>query len=181
MRTTLSGLLLFALMVLAGCDTTGNNGQVTIPGLGNDRREQVDIRTLYIPTFRNRTGEYGLEDYLSNRVIQQFISDGRLNVKGPDAQLVLRGQIYRYVREPIVYNDQDEVLKYSVGVWVECALYENGIDTPLWRDNDLYAKSTYSDRVAPVETESEVQRRLADDVAVLVANRVLEGWARIQR
>lgn len=181
MRTTVSLLLLAALAVVAGCAATDDSGRVNLPGMGNQRREQVEIRSIYIPTFRNRTGEYGLEDYLTNRVIQQFISDGRLNVKGADAQLVLRGQIYRYVREPIVYNDQDEILKYSVGVWVECALYENGADTPLWRDNDLYAKSTYSDRVAPVETEAEVQRRLVNDIAVLVANRVLEGWARISR
>ena len=175
-------------LLLTGCAGSGGDRRGPNPPPPNNpppipklpRRQLVDINSITIPTVRNQTTQYGIEDYLTNRIIQQFIGDGRLNVLAEDGQLILRSHIYRYVREPIVYNDQDEVLKYSVGLWLECALYENGSDTPLWRDRDLYAKTTYSDLVTPIENENEVQQRLADDLAILVANRVLEGWARIK-
>jgi hypothetical protein len=181
MRKHLSCLLL-TLMALGCTGPREDAGRVALPGVNRGQRERVDIRTIFIPTVRNDTREYGIEDYLSNRIIQQFIADGRLYVGTADqAQLVLRTRIYRYVKEPTVYNDQDEVLQYNVGIWVETALHETGSDTPLWRDRDIYSKSTYSERLAPIETEVEVQQRLADDIAALVANRVLEGWSRYSR
>jgi len=162
------------LMIALGCLFVGSC-VATSPN-----REVVNIKSIYLPTFRNLTYEYGIEDYLTNAIINQFIADARLTVTDGDAaELILRGNIYRYVREPVVYNDQDEVQEYSVGLWVDLALYEAGSDTPLWRDNDIYAKTTYSDIVTPIETEAEVQRRLMDDLVIDIADRTLEGWARI--
>lgn len=181
------GLGLLFLLFAAGCDTTGGSqrpdDRVTIPVLQGPRdRQAAELKTITIPTFRNQTYEYGIEDYLTNAVIKEFITDARLEVRPAEAaDLVLRGKIYRYIKEPVVYSDQDEVLKYSVGIWVELALYETGNDTALWRDADIYAKSTYSEVMAPIETEREVQRRLIDELAVDVVDRLFEGWSRIER
>jgi hypothetical protein len=55
---------------------------------------------IAIPIFSNQTFKYGLGETLTDSVIKEFISDGRIQVVGEkEADVILRGEIVRYLKE----------------------------------------------------------------------------------
>jgi hypothetical protein len=55
---------------------------------------------IAIPIFSNQTFKYGLEETLTDSIIKEFITDGRLQVVGEkEADVILRGEIVRYLKE----------------------------------------------------------------------------------
>ncbi|MFQ6067250.1 MAG: LptE family protein, partial [bacterium] len=55
---------------------------------------------IAIPIFSNQTFKYGLEQTLTDSIINEFISDGRLHVVGPnEADVVLSGEIVSYLKD----------------------------------------------------------------------------------
>ena len=57
------------------------------------------VKTIAIPQFENKTLEYGVQEYLTAKVVESFIQDNSLKVVGlNDADAVLRGEVSRYER-----------------------------------------------------------------------------------
>jgi len=55
---------------------------------------------IAIPIFSNQTFKYGLEETLTSSVIEEFMSDGRLQVVGEkEADVIINGEIVRYLKE----------------------------------------------------------------------------------
>ncbi|HTA16511.1 MAG TPA: LPS assembly lipoprotein LptE, partial [bacterium] len=68
----------------------------------------VDTK-VYIPDFENKTDEPGLDTLLTQKVIQNFLIDGRLQVATQDkADMLLQGTIERYDRL-VMTRDENQV------------------------------------------------------------------------
>lgn len=151
----------FLLLTLFGCAYTP---QPILP---------THIKRLTIPIFRNKTLQYGLEEKLTNYVIEGFILDGELDVVPKNkADAALRGEITAFSEEPILYNEQGEVIEYEIWVSINLSFYDIRGDKVLWEDK-IDEVTTYN----PLDTSFEdavasLLRTLAKDVVL----RTIKGW-----
>jgi len=159
--------LLAGGVFLVGC--AARDSRVRIPPAARD---------LYVPPFRNRSNEIGLENLVTEAVLQQFLADGRLNiVEDPRrADVILRGVIRGYRRRPVIYDARDIVQQYRVGMTLRLWLLDPDDEESLREIPGLTRQTYYSDRVAPVETEEEAQQRVVEQLARDVVRKTLRGW-----
>ncbi|MGM0381460.1 MAG: LPS assembly lipoprotein LptE [bacterium] len=157
------------LFLLAGCA----GGSHSIP---------TNVRDLAVVPFDNSSAEPGLENILTDEIIQQLLAEGQLNlVKPEEADVILRGNIDRYRRIPMIYDERDRVQQYRVRVEINYKLIDPATDRALRTFEDIYRQSTYSEVVPPIETEYDAQERVLFQLARDVVTSVVEGWPYMDR
>jgi len=165
----------------------------------------VDTK-VYIPNFENKTDEPGLDTLLTQKVIQNFLIDGRLKVAPEDkADMLLEGTIERYDRLVMTFDQNQVPQQYRLQVKVDLTLYE--INKPgqpkkqLWTTKDVVnmtpGESVNADEFdstnstslsefttyyvlnvagVPPEDEPTAQNRLLDQMAGRVVRRTIDGF-----
>ncbi len=160
--------LIFCLLViffLTGC-------------AGIERRSiPADIRDLAVVPFDNSSAEPGLENILTDEIIQQFLAEGQLNLVQPgQADVILEGSIDRYRRIPLIYDDRDRVQQYRLRVDISFQLIDPDTERALRSFKNIYRQTTYSDLIPPRETEYDAQERVLYQLSRDVVTSVVEGW-----
>jgi outer membrane lipopolysaccharide assembly protein LptE/RlpB len=104
------GLLVFLVVVLAGCGYQLSGQAGTIPG---------NLQRLSVPMFANATTISGLEQLITSAVRTQLQRDGRVRL-GTDASSAaqLRGTVTRYGLALLATDPSDFALEYRVEVEV---------------------------------------------------------------
>ena len=148
---------------------------------GQGRSIPVNVNNLFVSTFQNQSSESALERILTDDVIQEFSADGRVEiVSRSDADAILRGSIIRYRNIPVVYNDQDIVEQFKVRMGISVSLIDPRTQETLWTQSDLFRETTYSETQPPVETESDAQERVSEQLARNVVTRAIDGWPYVE-
>jgi len=132
-----------------------------------------EIRSVAIPVFRNKTNRYGIEEVLTRKVVDAFVSDNRLRVvEREKAQSVLMGEVISFKREPFSYDEKEQVRQYRVEISVELSHQRLPEAEPLWQGR-IDEWGTYS---AVTGTEEEGIEEAASKLAQEVLRRTLEQW-----
>ena len=107
-----------ALLVSAGCGYHLAGTGINVP---------EGAHTIRIEPFVNHTRENGLEVRLHRALEDEFRRRGALRVvvEG-DADLVLAGEIRRFVTAPVTFSATDEAVQYQATVQVSVRLVERG-------------------------------------------------------
>jgi len=139
------------------------------------------IKGVAVGIFENRTFEYGLEDKLTDAVIEEFILDGRLEVVDQSrADALLTGVIAEYLREPLSYDEYALAEEYRVYLKVDVTMKDLTTGEVLWTQEGMEGSDSYwvSDKagIEEVETEEEGIQRAIDDLAKDILNHAIEGW-----
>ena len=161
-------LSLFSALFLAGCHPAA----LVLPSY---------IQNVGVEVFQNRTSEFGLETLLTQRTLQQFQMDGRMQIEDPSrADLVVRAVITRYVEEPLMYDPKTNfVLQYRISLVYDLAAVDQKEKRTIVEDKDkIHSVFYYSPEYngAIVETKQEAIARLGEDMARSIVRRVLEGY-----
>ncbi|HTA17301.1 MAG TPA: LptE family protein, partial [bacterium] len=129
---------------------------------------------VYIPDFENKTDEPGLDTLLTQKVIQNFLIDGRLQVATQDkADMLLQGTIERYDRLVMTRDENQVPQQYRLQVKVDLTLYE--INKPgqaqkqLWTTKDV-VNLTPGEEVNPDEFDSTNTTSLSEFTTYYVLN-----------
>ncbi len=157
---------------------------------------------VYIAPFVNKSTEPGLDTLLTQKVIQDFIIDGRLKVRPKDkADMELDGVIERF-DQLVMTRDQNQVpQEYKLQVIVDLTLYETKTGKKLWTTNTIVSLTPgesvsgtefdstnltslrefttyYVLNVAgvPPEDEPTAENRLMDQMAAHVVRRTIDGF-----
>lgn len=146
------------------------------------------VKTLSVPVFFNATNEPYVDVELTQAVVEEFLTDGRLKVVSlEDAELALRGKITKYEAIPLSYNPQSNVQQYRVRLVVEAALEdlrskkilwkERGIETDLISDYAVsYDPAGKADiRLTKISKDAAI-KNASKDIAKTLRSRVLEGF-----
>lgn len=161
-----------AALVSSGCGYRLAGGSSYLP---------PEIKTVAVPTFRNRTFEPTIEAVLVREVKREFLTQGRLEVlENPDsADLVVNGVVTNYGVRPLSYDQASVVIEYRLGVTVEVTLTKKGRAAPIWKDQVMETTADYfvtgdtaATRVARDTAATEAARRLSE----AIVGRVLEGY-----
>ena len=141
-----------------------------------------DIKTIAVPSFKNETLTYRIEQMLTASVVREFTTRTRYHIvsdPGDDADATLRGTVLSTAISPLTY-DTNSGRAASVMVVVSMrvvmtdrqgkVLYQN----PAYLYREQYEVS--QDLATFFEEDSPAFRRLSQDFARTLVSNVLEGF-----
>lgn len=165
------GIVLLSLLGGCGYHTAGHGGQLP-----------ESVKTVAIPTFKNETPTYRIEQMLTSSVVHEFTGRTHyriLNDPSDDADATLRGTVLSTSASPLAY-DTPTGRAASVLVVVSLrvsltdrngkVLYEN----PAYLFREQYEVS--QDLSSFFEEDSPAFRRLSQDFARTLVSNILEGF-----
>jgi hypothetical protein len=140
-----------------------------------------EIQTIGIPTFINRTNRTDLDQRITERVIDEFSTRGRVRiVPGEDeADAILLGSILSYTSNPVVISELGRASRYEIRITARVILRVVRTDQLLWEDDHFLFRAQYD---APATTEELVDQEIIaiEEVAIgfarSVVTSILEGF-----
>ena len=128
---------------------------------------------------RFRVYRPGLEVDVTNALVNRFIFDGTLKVvSSPDkADSILEAKLIDYRRDPLRYNDSEEVQEYRLNIVLDVTLRENGPGGKvLWHSAQLTGDTTFYLSGSRAVSEDEALVKVIEDVARRVVESTVEVW-----
>jgi hypothetical protein len=132
------------------------------------------VQTVAVPTFENRTTEFGLPDVLTRGIIDGFVNDNQIKIVDQgQAEAILSGSIAEYKRSAYTFDQSDRVTEYIVEIWVDASLRKRGSDEEVWSAERMRGFGVYK---ADTEDEQAGQKRAIDKLAEDILNRTIKSW-----
>lgn len=159
LKSIIASLLLFSLV---GCSvyTFNPKGKST-------------IHSIAIELFENTTGEYGIEDKMTEQVIEAFIDDGSIKiVPEENAEVLLYGKLIKYERKPYEYNESDIVNSYAITMTFEIKLIKTLDNSEIWT-NTISQFGVYN---IEEEVEEDGQQRAIAKLVDDIINKTTKSW-----
>lgn len=128
------------------------------------------IRTVAIPLFEDKTAEFGIDQQLTDILIDAITQDNTLKIAGPrSADSILKGTILR-VEDSAGQYDQDEIAS-DFRVTITCKVIFEDVKKrkTLWEETYSRWGSYNDDRNEGIE---EAMEKLSTDIL----NRTVSGW-----
>jgi lipopolysaccharide assembly LptE-like protein len=171
-RRPVSVVATLPLFLLVGCGYHLVGHSSTLP---------TGIQSVGIPTFVNRTNRPELEQRVTEHVIDEFTTRGRVRILPGEegAQAVLRGEILSYIVTPVVISEQGRATRYEILITAHVTLSETTTDRVLWEDDHFLFKRQYDVATSPqvfIDQEIVAIDDVATDFAKSVVTSILEGF-----
>lgn len=150
------------------------------------------IKTVYIENFKNNidiTEEVsnkkpytlyspGIENEFTTAVSERFITDGNLKVvrhpEGADA--IVSGELMEYIREPLRYDDNQDVTEYRVRVVASVRFLDKKDNKIIWEARSFSGESSQRTEGGLKKTEETARNEAIDDLARRVIEKTIEVW-----
>jgi outer membrane lipopolysaccharide assembly protein LptE/RlpB len=167
-------ILLFPLLLTASCGYHLSGTGSLVP---------QGVRSIAIPAFINNTNEPYVDVEITKAVVNEFIADGRLQVKDVEvAELALRGVVKTFELVALSYTPESYVQQYKVRLVVDAVLEDLRDQKTLWQEKGIetvfisdYPVSIGDIRVTKIAKDAAI-KRASQDIAWTLRSRVLEGF-----
>ncbi len=175
MKNLCLAAVFFMLSFLAGCGYSthaafvGNYRTIHIEPFKNKNAYGTEIhRNTYIPL---------LEVKITNAVADRFLFDGVLKVNKKDtADLALKGELIKYERSPLRYDDNQEVQEYRITITVSLTLWDTAKEAAVWSEPNFSGDTSYFTTGALAKSESTAIDDAINDLARRIVERTVENW-----
>ena len=170
---------MLASLVLCGCGYTTHS---VIPG--NQRSIHVDnfVNKIKVTSeISDRKMYYAykpaMELDITREVIDRFLFDGIYKIKdAKNAYFLLKGQLVDYRREPLSYDDSDNVTEYRLSVVVNLELYRTKDKELVWQEKKFAGENTYPTAGQGAKSENTALDEAIRDLARRIVERTVENW-----
>ena len=144
-------LLCLALFWMSGCGYK-LVGQGSLP---------KHIQKIAIPIFENTTLEKGVEDPITQAIIDVYVKGGKVRlVSETEADAILRGKIRSYnSKEVSAYNERNEIASYKLTVAVDVELQDLTNTEVLWKTENLQAARIFQGAQTLILPRNRTMRR----------------------
>lgn len=96
------------------------------------------IKSVSIPEFQNETAEYGIEQRVTNLIIEKFNENGVLKVVDKEnSDSVIKGSISKIEERPFTYNKDEVISEFRYKIFIKLDWYD------VSKDKNIISK-TYS-------------------------------------
>ncbi|MCX5669666.1 MAG: LPS assembly lipoprotein LptE [Candidatus Omnitrophica bacterium] len=169
-----------------------------LTGCGYTTRSMLSgkYNTIYIAPFLNKVDitqeSYSANKYriyrpmletdITKKVINRYLFDGNLKpVKEGLADLVLKGELIEYLKDPLSYDVNGEnITEYRINIYVNLSLWDSKEDKLLWQENNFNGNYSFftsfaSGNVVKV-TEDAAVINAVEDLARRIVERTVEQW-----
>lgn len=171
--------IVLLIFMLAGCGYTtrslisGQFKTIHIEPFVN----KVDIANEKYSENKYRVYRPTLESDVTQSVINKYLYDGNLRpVKNENADLILKGELIEFRRDPLIYSDSDTVTQYRLNIVVNIALYDKKENKLLWKEDGFTGDSSYFTTGANAKTEDAAVNDALADLARRIVERTVEQW-----
>ncbi len=169
-----------------------------LAGCGYTTRSMISskYKTIYVTPFVNKINITNEADtgskYKVNRpmvetditsiVIRKFHLDGNLRPSNKEkADLILKGEVIDFRKDPLRYNDNDEVSEYRMNLVVNLSCWSVGEDKLLWEENGFTGYTEYYTSAYPLsnvtkKTDDQAITDALDDLGRRVVERFVNEW-----
>jgi hypothetical protein len=164
-----------------------------LPGCGYTTRSLIadQYKTIYVEPFINKIdistessagGRYKvyrplLESDITRAVKNRFLFDGNLRPVGKEnAELVLKGELAEFRRDPLRYTDNDEVSEYRINLVVTLSLWDTKENKTVWEEHNFTGDTTYFTTGSLAQSEDSAVTSAIDDLARRIVERAVEQW-----
>lgn len=169
-----------------------------ILGCGYTTRSMVSekYRTIYVTPFVNKidiTSEVDsgskyriyrprLETDITVAVTNKYLFDGNLRPTNKEtADLVLKGEVVEFRKDPVRYTDSDEVSEYRINLVVNISLWDNKENKILWESDNFTGDTHYFTSYYPLanvtkQTDDQAISSALDDLARRIVERTVNEW-----
>ncbi len=118
-----------------------------------------------------------LETDITKAVNNKYIFDGNLkSVKKESADLILKGELVEFRRDPLRYNDNDDVAEYRLNLVVNISLWDNKEDKLVWEEKGFTGSTSYFTEGQFVKSETIAINDTINDLARRVVERTVQQW-----
>ena len=149
-----------------------------LSGTGSSLPEH--IQTISVPMFKNMTTRYELDLKLTQRVIDELVARGKLEVavEVESADAVLLGEIQSFSAIPVAFSGESAADRYNIIIVTKIVLRDNVSRKIIYSNPSLVYQYEYG---VPEGTDFESVESLAIDVvaerfARSLVSTILEGF-----
>ena len=146
-----------------------------------------NIKTIHIAPFKNKITYSSentkivylplLEVKVRNAVANRFLFDGRLRVQDSEtADLILKGDLIGYERDPLRYTDNNDVLEYRIHIAVSLELWDPVAEKVVWSEGNFVGETTYFPTGSLAKSENTALEDALTDLARRIVERTIEDW-----
>ena len=170
-RKELAFLLILYIFAVTGCG---------YHFIGQESEVLSGINSIAIPYFANKSFEAGLERYLTEALVDEFVKSKMIPiVDESDADAVIRGQVEQFREFVISYDKNDRALEYRALVVLDVTLEKRDTGKVLWRNKELFNFEDYrvSSEIAVTEANKGYTiRKIAVELAERIHDSIIEGF-----
>ena len=145
------------------------------------------LKTVHVEAFKNKIAFTAsavrnvyfplLEVNIRDAVVDRFLFDGNLRIADPDtADLLLKGELISYSRDPLRYTDNNDVEEYRVAISVNLIMLNQDQEINLWTEDGFTGEATYFLTGPLANTESTAVEEATEDLARRIVERTIEDW-----
>lgn len=136
-------------------------------------RGKSEIKSVAVQRFDNETAEYGLEDQITDQIVDALIADGTLKVVALDyADAVLSGTLTNYERRPSGFSETDRVENYKVTIGFNIVLIKAADESEIWNEK----MSHYGVYSMDTETEDIGRQKAVELLVQDIINKTTKSW-----
>jgi hypothetical protein len=118
-----------------------------------------------------------LETDITKSVVDKFLFDGNLKpVKQPNADLLLKGEVTEFRRDPLRYDDDNNVEEYRINILVNLKLIDAKSEQALWQENGFTSDSSYFVRGTNAKPDDTAVSEAISDLSRRIVERTVEQW-----
>jgi predicted small secreted protein len=173
-RTNIRFLVFSIAFLLTSCGYRMSGMGVLVP---------PGVQSISVPAFINNTNEPYVDVEITRAVVNEFIADGRLQVKDVEvAELALRGTVTHFEVVALSYSPESVVQQYKVRLVVEAALEDLRVQKVLWQEKGIetifiadYPVVVGDIRLTKIAKDAAI-KRASQDIAWTLRSRVFEGF-----
>jgi len=161
------------LVLVAGCASPYKPAPQILPS---------HIRKIYVRPFVNNTPQYGLEEKLTLRLVDEFVRDGRIAVASneEEADGIVAGEINRYILQPLTYDANMVAEQYKLWIILGVHFIDKANNVTLWSEPNLQGIQIFTEATRPGgRPEEEVREVIWDNMSRDIVKRTMSGFGSI--
>jgi outer membrane lipopolysaccharide assembly protein LptE/RlpB len=164
-----------------------------LSGCGYTTRSMIasKFHTIYVAPFVNKVditaesdagSKYRLyrpmiETDITRYVNNRYLFDGNLRpAKEELADLVLKGEVIEFRKDPLRYLDNDAVSEYRINLVVNISLWDKQENKLIWQENSFTGDTTYFTQGSQSKSEDAAVNDALNDLARRIVERTVEEW-----
>lgn len=118
-----------------------------------------------------------LETDVTRAITNKYLIDGNLRpVKEEFADVVLRGEVLEFRKDPLRYDENDEVEEYRVNIVVNMSLWDRKENKLVWEEKGFTGDTTFFTTGSASKPETTAINDAITDLARRIVERTVEEW-----
>ncbi len=130
------------------------------------------IKTVHIPLFEDQTAEFGIDQQITDGIIEALIKDNTIKIGGRNqADALLLGQIVRVTERAGQYSDTEQASDFRLNITLKASFEDVKKRNVIWEE-EWTEFGTFTSSGDRSDAIAEAAEKLAENIV----NRTVSGW-----